>query len=68
VGALAALYPYVYSVPLDSVDAAARDRAMAMLHSDRWVAEGCDPGSPLVAKERAALIRSYEELLGAVRP
>jgi hypothetical protein len=34
--------------------------------SDRWVREGCDPASPLVAQERAALVRSYAGLLAAV--
>jgi hypothetical protein len=37
-----------------------------MRHSDRWVAEGCDPASPLVPEERAALVRSYAALLAAV--
>jgi hypothetical protein len=39
----------------------------AMVHSDRWVEEGCDPESPLIGEERAALVRSYESLLAAVR-
>jgi hypothetical protein len=68
VAALAALYACVYSVPLDEVRLAGRERAMAMRHSDVWVAEGCDPDSPLLAEERAALVRSYEALLAAVRP
>jgi hypothetical protein len=67
VDALTGLYSYVYSVPAESVTAAARDRAHAMLHSDRWVAEGCDPRSPLIAEERRALVSSYERLLAAVR-
>jgi hypothetical protein len=66
VAALAALYSYVYSVPREDVTAAAEQRALAMLHSDRWVEEGRDPASPLIAEERAALIRSYQQLLGAV--
>lgn len=65
--ALAALYAHVYQVPEATVAEAARERALAMLHSDRWVAEGCDPRSALIAKERAALIRSYSALLAAVR-
>ena len=60
VDALAQLYSYVYSVPQESVEAA------AMLHSDRWIDEGCDPSSPLIDQERAALIRSYESLRAAV--
>jgi hypothetical protein len=38
-----------------------------VLHSDRWVDEGCDPSSALIAEERVALVRSYEALLDAVR-
>jgi hypothetical protein len=67
VEALVALNAYVYSVPPDSVRPAARERALAMLHSDRWIDEGCDPESPLIAEERAALVRSYRFLLAAVR-
>jgi hypothetical protein len=37
-----------------------------MAHSDRWVAEGSDPASPLIAEERSALIHSYEALRSAV--
>jgi hypothetical protein len=37
-----------------------------MDHSDHWVQEGCDLTSPLIELERAALIRSYAALLGAV--
>jgi hypothetical protein len=66
VDALAALYGYVYSVPEDDVRIAAEQRALAMDHSDRWVAEGCDPGSPLIDRERAALVRSYAGLLAAI--
>ncbi|HEY1237058.1 MAG TPA: hypothetical protein VGE91_01890 [Solirubrobacterales bacterium] len=67
VEALAALYSYVYSVPRDAVLVAAEERALAMVHSDRWVDQGCDPASPLVPEERAALVRSYGKLLEAVR-
>jgi hypothetical protein len=28
-----------------------------MVHSDRWVDEGCDPVSSLIGDERAALVR-----------
>ena len=41
--------------------------AQAMARSDWWVEEGCDPASPLIAEEGAALIRSYGRLLEAVR-
>ena len=66
--ALAALYAHVYRVPAgdERVRTAARERAAAMRDSDRWVGEGCDPASPLVARERAALIRSYTALRSAV--
>jgi hypothetical protein len=46
--------------------AAAALRAAAMDVSDEWVAQGCDSVSPLVAEERALLVRSYASLLSAV--
>jgi len=67
VGALQRLYSCVYSVAPESVETAARERAHAMLHSDRWIDEGCDPSSLLIDEERAALVRSYGALLAAVR-
>jgi hypothetical protein len=45
---------------------AAQLRADAMDVSDRWIGEGCDPGSPLLAEERVLLVRSYASLLAAV--
>jgi hypothetical protein len=66
VAALAALYSYVYGVPETDVTAAAEQRALAMRYSDQWVEEGRDLGSPLVAQERAALVRSYAALLAGV--
>ncbi len=66
VDALAALYGYVYSVPADEVRVAAEQRALAMDYSDRWVKEACDPQSPLIDQERAALVRSYAGLLAAI--
>ena len=66
VAALAALYSHVYAVPKDEVRVAAEQRARAMIHSDRWVDEGCDPASALLAEERAALVHSYEALREAV--
>ena len=66
VDALAALYAHVYRVERDSVREAAQQRALAMRDSDRWVDEGCDLSSPLVASDRAALVRSYAALLAAV--
>ena len=64
--ALASLYGYVYGVPKDDVRPAARQRALAMDISDRWVQQGCRSDSPLVGAERAALVRSYAALLAAV--
>jgi hypothetical protein len=66
IDALAKLYAYAYSVPEESVRLAAEQRALAMRLSDRWVREGCDRASPLVADERSALVRSYAALLAAV--
>ncbi len=66
VAALAALYAYVYGVDEGDVRVAAEQRALAMRYSDQWVEEGCDLRSPLIAEERAALVRSYAGLLAAV--
>jgi hypothetical protein len=46
---------------------AAELRAEAMDVSDRWVADGCDPEAPALARERALLVRSCAALLAAVR-
>ena len=66
IDALAALYAYVYGVAEADVRRPAEQRALAMDHSDRWVREGCDPASPLIAQERAALVRAYAAPLAAV--
>ena len=66
IGALAALYSYVYGVPAADVTVAAEQRALAMRYSDQWVEEGRDLSSPLLPEERAALVRSYAALLAAV--
>jgi hypothetical protein len=66
VGALVDLYAFVYRCPPPEVRAAAELRARAMDVSDRWVALGCATDSPLVAHERALLVRSYAALLAAV--
>jgi len=63
VTALARLYAYLYSTDEAVVRPAAQHRARAMDISDRWVASGCDPGSPLIAEERGELIRCYSALL-----
>jgi hypothetical protein len=66
IAALAALYAHVYGVSADDARVAAEQRALGMRYSDRWVQEGCELESPLIAEERAALIRSYAALLAAV--
>jgi hypothetical protein len=64
--AIAALYAHVYGVEPESVREAADHRTLAMRHSDRWVADGCDPDSPLIARERGELIDSFVFLRAAV--
>lgn len=66
VDCLVRLYAFLYRCPPEEVVQAAALRAEAMHVSDRWVAEGCDLASPLVAEERALLVRSYAALLAAV--
>ena len=45
---------------------AAAHRVRAMDLSDQWVREGCQPDSPLLPLEHAALVRAYAALLAAV--
>ena len=66
VTALARLYACVYDTPEEAVRPAARHRARAMDISDRWVTEGSEPGSPLIAEERAELVRCYSALITAM--
>ena len=66
VDALADLYAYTYGQEKDDVRPAAQLRADAMEVSDRWVSAGSDPENPLLAEERALLVRSYAALLAAV--
>jgi hypothetical protein len=66
VAALRDLYAYTYDADPGSVREAAALRAEAMDVSDRWVEGGADPGDPLLAEERALLVRSYASLLAAV--
>jgi hypothetical protein len=66
VAALTRLYTFLYDEPERAVRPAAVYRAEAMDLSDQWVAEGCRPDSPLLAREHAALVRSYAALLAAV--
>ena len=64
--ALRDLYAYTYGVAPEDVRLAAALRAQAMDVSDRWIEAGCDPRHPLLAEERALLVRSYAALLAAV--
>jgi hypothetical protein len=66
IGALQDLYAYSYSVERGDARQAAALRAEAMDLSDEWVEAGCDPDDPLLARERALLVRSYAALLAAV--
>jgi hypothetical protein len=66
VGALQDLYAYTYAADPAAVREAARLRAEAMDVSDRWVEAGSDPANPMLAQERALLVRSYAALLAAV--
>ncbi len=66
IGALRDLYAYSYEVDPGEVEQAAALRAEAMDVSDRWVEAGSDPDNPLLAHERALLVRSYASLLAAV--
>jgi hypothetical protein len=66
VDALATIYAYVYDVTEEAVHRAAQQRALAMDISDAWIEQGRAPASPLIAEERAALVRSYAALLSAV--
>jgi hypothetical protein len=64
--ALRDLYAYTYGADPAAVQEAARLRAEAMDVSDRWGEAGSDPANPLLAEERALLVRSYAALLAAV--
>jgi len=66
VDSLVDLYSYVYGVPGETVREAARQRVLAMRHSDAWVEAGCDLADPLLTQEREALLASYRALRVAV--
>ena len=66
VGALGALYAYVYAVDPTLVRPAAARRVEAMDLSDAWVRNGCSLSDPLLSQERRALVASYAALLDAV--
>ena len=67
VDALAGLYAEAYGVEPAKVQVAARQRAQGMLYSDLWVNAGKPAGSPLLAREEEALLRSYAALKEAIR-
>ncbi len=60
------LYCCVFGEAEAAVRPAAAHRAQAMDLSDQWVQEGCQPNSPLLPLEHAALVRAYAALLAAV--
>ena len=60
------LYCCVFGEAEAEVRPAAAHRARAMDLSDQWVREGCQPDSPLLPLEHAALVRAYAALLAAV--
>ncbi len=62
VEAVTRLYAFVFGVAESDVRPAAAHRCRAMEISDLWVASGRHPASPLLAAERAALVRSYTAL------
>ena len=64
--ALAALYAEVYRVAPSAGLAAGEHRALAMEASDRWIAEGRDPRSPLLVTVRDELVLSYRALAAAI--
>ena len=66
VDALSALYAFVYALPDSVVRPAAALRVDAMDASDRWVAAGCAPDDPLLARERRLLVASFSALRDAV--
>jgi hypothetical protein len=66
VDALARLYAFVFGVAESDVRLAAAHRCRAMEICDRWVAQGRHRNSPLLAVERAALVRSYAALHAAI--
>lgn len=66
VQALTCLYGNLYGDPEAVLRPAATHRARAMDLSDEWIRQGCQPDSPLLALEHAALVRCYAALLAAV--
>jgi hypothetical protein len=60
------LYCCIFGAGEAEIRPAAAHRAQAMDLSDQWVREGCQPDSPLLPLEHAALVRAYAALLAAV--
>lgn len=66
VAALRDLNAFLYGTSPAAVEPAAALRAEAMGVSDDWVAAGCDPADPRLARARGLLVRSYGSLRAAV--
>ena len=66
INALADLYAATFCVPRERVRDAAYHRALAMVHSDRWVSEGRANDSSLLAQEEEELFKSYSALRAAI--
>jgi hypothetical protein len=66
VTALCDLNAYLYRLPAERFEPAARARALAMRLSDAWVADGCDPGDERLPRERLLLVECYTRLLDLV--
>lgn len=66
IDALANLYAATFGVSPARVRDAALHRALAMVYSDRWVNDGRDSRSPLLAQEEEELFKSYRALRDAV--
>jgi hypothetical protein len=66
VAALCELNAYVYALPAECFEPAARARALAMRLSDAWVADGCDIGDERLPRERLLLVECYTRLLDVV--
>ncbi len=66
VNALADATAAAYGLVTDGVREAAYHRAQGMLYSDRWVNDGQEENSPLLAQEEEELVKAYTALRAAV--
>jgi hypothetical protein len=66
VEALAQATAAAYGLATDGVREAAYHRAQGMLYSDRWVNDGQEESSPLLAQEEDELVKAYTALRAAV--